>query len=52
MPVEFRIPSLRIQVHDRLSKAKSEQIRLQQLLELGDMRVHNMHVLEQEQRQR
>ena len=36
MPIEFQVPSLRIQVRDRLSEGKSEQIRLQQLLELGE----------------
>ena len=49
MPVEFQIPSLRIQVRDRLSKAKLEQVRIQQLLELGEKRVHIMAMLEQEQ---
>ena len=52
MPVEFQIPSLRIQVRDKLSEAKSEQIWLQQLLELGKTRVYSMVVLEQEQRRR
>ena len=50
MPVEFQIPSLRIQVRDKLSEAKSEQIGLQQLLELGETCVHGMAVVEQEQR--
>ena len=52
MQVEFEIPSLRIQVRDRLSEAKSEQVRLQHLLKLGEKRVHSMVVLEQEQRRR
>ena len=50
MPIEFQEPSLRIQVRDRLSEDKSEQIRLQQLLELGEARVHSMVILDQEQR--
>ena len=52
MPVEFQVPSLRIQVRDRLSEDKSEQIRLQQLLELGETRLRSMAILEQEQRRR
>ena len=50
MPVEFQVPSLRIQVRDRLSEDKFEQIWLQQLLELGKARVHSMAILEQEKR--
>ena len=52
MPVEFQVPSLRIQVRDRLLEDKSEQIRLQQLLELGETRLRSMAILEQEQRRR
>ena len=33
-------------------KPKSEEVRLQRLLELGETRVHIMAVLEQEQRRR
>ena len=48
MPVMFQVPSLRIQVRDRLSEDKSKQIRLEQLLELGETRLHSMAILEQE----
>ena len=48
MPIEFQIPSLQIQVRNRLSEGQSEQIWLQQLLELGETWVRNMAVLEQE----
>ena len=41
MPIEFQIPNLCIQVREWLSEGQSEQIRLQQLLELGEARVHN-----------
>ena len=33
MPIEFQIPSLRIQVRERMPEEESEQLRLQQLLE-------------------
>ena len=52
MPVEFQIPNLRIQVRHRLSEAKSEQVRREQLLELGEKHVYSMAILEQEQRRR
>ena len=52
MPVEFQVPSLRIQVRERLPKGKSKQIQLQHLLELGKNRVRSMAILEQEQRRR
>ena len=52
MPIEFQVPSLRIQIRERLPEDQSEQIRLQQLLELGEKRVRNMAVLEQEKRRR
>ena len=38
MPIEFQVLSLRIQIRERLPKEQSEQIRLQQLLELGEKR--------------
>ena len=50
MPIELQVPSLRIQIRERLPEKQSEQIRLQQLLELSEKRVRNMAVLEQEQR--
>ena len=49
MPVKFQVPSLSIHVWDRLSEDKFEQIRLQQLLKLGETRVRRMAILEQEQ---
>ena len=49
MPIEFKVPNLRIQVRERLLEGQSEQIHLQQLLELGEARVHNMAILEHEQ---
>ena len=52
MLVEFQVPSLRIQVRDRLTKGQSEQLRLQQLLELGEAQVRSMTILEQELRRR
>ena len=52
MPIEFHVPNLRIQVRERLSEGQSEQIQLQQLLELGETRVHSMAILEHEQRRR
>ena len=52
MPVEFQVTSLRIQIRERLPEEQSEQARLQQLLELGETRVHSMAILEQEQRRR
>ena len=52
MPIEFQVPRLRIQVRERLSEGQSEQIRLQQLLELGETRVQSMAILEHEQRRR
>ena len=50
MPIEFQVLSLRIQIQERLPEEYSEQIRLQQLLELGEKWVRSMAVLEQEQR--
>ena len=51
MPIEFQVPSLRVQVKARLPEAQSEQYRLEQLLELGEDRVESMAQLEQCQRQ-
>ena len=52
MPIEFQVPSLRVQVKERLLEAQSEQYQLEQLLELGEHRVASMDQLEQRQRQR
>ena len=46
MPVEFQIPILRIQVKEWMTEEASERIRLQQLLALGETRVHSLAVLE------
>ena len=48
-PVEFQIPSLRIQVKDRMPEEASERIRLQQLLALSEMRVRSLAILELDQ---
>ena len=52
MPIEFQIPSLRVQVKERLPESQFEQYQLEQLLELGENRVASMAQLEQRQRQR
>ena len=52
MPVEFQIPSLRIQVKERLSEKESERIRLTTLLELEENRIASLLQLELEQRRR
>ena len=49
MPVKFQVPSLRIQIQEHLPKKQSEQLHLQQLLELGEDRVWSMAILEQVQ---
>ena len=49
MLVEFQVPSLRIEVPERLSERQSEQVCLQQLVELGEARLHSMAILEHEQ---
>ena len=48
MQVEFQIPTLRIQVKERMMEEASEQIRVHQLT-LGETRVHNLAVLELDQ---
>ena len=52
MPIEFQIPSLRIQVRERLSEGQSEQIWLQQLLELGETWARSVAIVEHEQQWR
>ena len=47
MPIELQVPSLRVQVKERLPESQSEQYRLEQLLELGEHRVASMAQLEQ-----
>ena len=50
MPIEFQVPSLRLQIAKRLPESESEHQRLTQLLELGEQRIHNMAQLEHGQR--
>ena len=52
MPVDFHIPSLRIQVKERMSEEASERIRLQQLLALGETWVRSLAILELDQQRR
>ena len=52
MPVEFQIPSLRIQVKECLSEKESEKIRLATLCELEENRIASLLQLELEQRRR
>ena len=52
MPVEFQIPSLRIQVKEHLSEKESEGIRLATLCELEENRIANLLQLELEQQRR
>ena len=42
MPIEFQVLSLRVQVQERLKKKKSEQLRLERLMELEEDRLRNM----------
>ena len=49
MLVELQIPSLRIQVKERMMEEASKRICLQQLLALGETRIHNIAVLELDQ---
>ena len=51
MPIEFQVPTLRVQVTERLDEVKSEQVRKQQLLLLEESRIQAMLALEQKQRQ-
>ena len=52
MPIEFQIPSLRIQVRDRLSEKELEKIRLAALCELEEHRIASIMQMELEQRRR
>ena len=51
MPIEFQIPSLRIQVKERLTK-ESKKIRMATLCELEGNRIASLLQLELEQRRR
>ena len=52
MPMEFQIPSLRIQVRERLSEKELEKIRLETLCELEEHQIASLLQLELEQRRR
>jgi hypothetical protein len=52
MPLEFIVPSLRIQTKYRMNKSDSEQRRVERLLELEEERIHSMDAFEHEQRLR
>ena len=52
MSMEFRIPSLRIQVRERLNEMESKQIWLETLCELEEHRIASLLQLELEQRRR
>ena len=51
MPIEFQIPTLRVQATKDLDELKSEQSRKIALLKLEEERVEAMATLEQKQRQ-
>src|SRR5512137_2358533 len=52
MPVEFQVPSLRIQLRERLNEKKSEEMRLAALCELEEQRLASILHMELEQRRR
>ena len=52
MPIDFQIPSLRIEVRERLSEKESESIWLETLCELEEHRIASLLKLELEQRRR
>ena len=52
MPMQFQIPSLRIQVRERMTEEATERICLQQLLALGETLVNSLAVLELDQQRR
>mgnify|MGYP000055282795 CR=1 FL=1 len=49
MPIEFQVPSLRVQTTERLSESESERQRLEQLLELGEEHITSFFQLEHNQ---
>ena len=51
MPIEFQIPTLRIQATEKLNELQSEQIRKESLLLLEEDRLQAMTALEHKQRQ-
>ena len=52
MPIEFQVPSLRLQIRNRLPESESEQNCLSQLLDLRENRINSMSQLEHGQRRR
>ena len=52
MPIEFQVPSLRFQIHERLGETESKQHRLATLLKLEGWIHNSMWLMEQEQRRR
>ena len=52
MPMEFLVPSLRIQVEHRLNEKQSEQARAEGLLRLEEERLNSLNMLEHEQQVR
>ena len=52
MPVEFQVPSLRVQTTERLLEAESELTCLEQLLKLGETKITSLSNLEEAQHQR
>ena len=51
MPIEFQIPTLRVQATERLDELQSEQSRKTTLLLLEEEQIQAMAALEQKQRQ-
>ena len=51
MPIEFQIPTLRIQATEKLNEMQSEQVRKEALLLLEEDRIQAMSALEHKQRQ-
>ena len=47
--IEFQVPTLRVQITERLDKERSEQVRKQQLLLLEESRIQAMSALEPKQ---
>ena len=50
IPIEFQIPSLRVQVSEHLDEEQSEQVRKEQLLKLEESWLQAMSHSEQKQR--
>ena len=48
MSIEFQVPSLRLQVQERLNEKKSEQQRLERLIELEEDKLRSMWQLEED----